>query len=217
MPNVIIFGDSRHPSLRHEVPVPLPDPIGYLEAEVSRTILAGSLDVPRMQALGDYEVVSFEELGLNELLAEGKALGAAVRGCVVRACARLGIGEAVVPGDFPLELADELRAGGRSADGGRLPVRSAPAGEDAVRARGHPPCAASGRGGHASCARRAPRRRRADRRAASRRRAPGLRRERLRAARHAGDRRRRAWRRPARPGCGPATLGRPDRRRHLSS
>ena len=74
MPNVIIFGDSRHPSLRHEVPVPLPDPIGYLEAEGSRTILAGSLDVPRLQALGDYEVVSFEELGLNELLAEGKPL-----------------------------------------------------------------------------------------------------------------------------------------------
>ena len=48
-----------------------------------------------MQALGDYEVVSFEELGLNELLAEGKPLGAAVRGCVVRACARLGIGEAL--------------------------------------------------------------------------------------------------------------------------
>ena len=64
MPNVIIFGDSRHPSLRHEVAVPLPDPIGYLEAEGSRTILAGSLDVPRLQALGDYEVVSFEELGL---------------------------------------------------------------------------------------------------------------------------------------------------------
>ena len=58
MPNVIIFGDSRHPSLRHEVAVPLPDPIGYLEAEGSRTILAGSLDVPRLQALGDYEVVS---------------------------------------------------------------------------------------------------------------------------------------------------------------
>ena len=125
MPNVIIFGDSRHPSLRHEVAVPLPDPIGYLETGGSRTILAGSLDVPRMQALGEYEVVSFEELGLNELLAEGKPLGAAVRGCVVRACARLGIGEAVVPGDFPLELADELRAAGvrLTADGSLFDLR----------------------------------------------------------------------------------------------
>ena len=209
MPNVIIFGDSRHPSLRHEVAVPLPDPIGYLEADGSRTILAGSLDVPRLQALGDYEVVSFEELGLNELLAEGKPLGAAVRGCVVRACARLGIGEAVVPGDFPLELADELRAGGVRLTADGSPVRPAPAGEDAVRARGHPPRAASGRGGHASCARRAPRRRRADCRGASRRRAAGLRRERLRAARHAGDRRRRTWRRPARRGSGPIPSGVP--------
>jgi Xaa-Pro aminopeptidase len=125
MPNVIIFGDSRHPSLRHEVPVPLPDPIGYLETGGSRTILAGSLDVPRLQALGGYDVISFEELGLNELLAEGRPLGAAVRGCVLRACERLGIGEAVVPGDFPLDLADELRSAGvtLAVDGASFDLR----------------------------------------------------------------------------------------------
>lgn len=112
MPTALVFGDSKYPSLRHEVPLALPDPIAYIEAGGSRTIVAGSLDVPRMQALGGYDVVSFEELGLTELIAEGRSLAAAIRGCVVRACARLGVTEAVVPGDFPLELADDLRAAG---------------------------------------------------------------------------------------------------------
>jgi Xaa-Pro aminopeptidase len=110
--SVLIFGDSKYPAMRHEVPLPLPDPIGYLEADGSRTILAGSLDVPRMRALGGYEVLSFEELGLGEAMSEGKTLAEATRGCVLRACERLGVREAAVPADFPLELADELRGGG---------------------------------------------------------------------------------------------------------
>jgi Xaa-Pro aminopeptidase len=123
--NVLIYGDSRYPALRHEVPVPLPDPIGYVETNGSRTILAGSLDVPRLQDLGGYDVISFEELGLNDLLAEGRPLGAALRGCVARACARLGVANAVVPGDFPLELADELREAGvrLTADGSLFDLR----------------------------------------------------------------------------------------------
>ena len=115
MTDVLIYGDSKYPALRHEVPLPLPDPIAYLEADGERTIVAGSLDVPRMQGLGSASVVSFEELGLNELLAEGKPLGDAIRGCVVRACKRLELGDVRVPGDFPLDLADELREGGVTA------------------------------------------------------------------------------------------------------
>ena len=112
MPAVLAYGDSKYPALRHEVPLPLPDPIGYVETNGTRTILAGSLDVPRMRALGGYDVVSFEELGLGELLGQGRTLADAMRACVVRACERLGIREAAVPGDFPLDLADELRAAG---------------------------------------------------------------------------------------------------------
>ena len=112
--NVLMFGDSKYPCLRHEVPLPLPDPIAYLELGERRVIVAGSLDVPRMRELGGYEVLAFEELGLNEALAGGATLQQAIAGCVVTACNRLGVGEATVPGDFPLELADSLLAAGVS-------------------------------------------------------------------------------------------------------
>jgi len=108
--SLLIFGDSKYPSLRHEVPVPLPDPIAYIESDDSRTIVAGSLDVPRMRALGGYDVLSFEELGLAEQLMQGKPLGQAMFVCVGEACRRLGVEQAAVPSDFPLELADELRS-----------------------------------------------------------------------------------------------------------
>jgi Xaa-Pro aminopeptidase len=123
--NVLIYGDSKYPALRHEVPVTLPDPIAYIEQDGERTIVAGSLDVPRLQALGGYRVISFEESGLAELMGQGVALGDAIRGCVVRACARLRVREAVVPSDLPVELADELRAAGIAVrpDGALLDLR----------------------------------------------------------------------------------------------
>ena len=101
MADVLIFGDDRSSALRNEVPVAMPDPIGYVEREGARTVLAGSLDVPRFKALGSLEVISFEELGLNELLAAGSSLPEAFRELVLRACRRLGVTDAVVPADFP--------------------------------------------------------------------------------------------------------------------
>ncbi len=112
MPSILIFGDSKYASLRHEVPLPLPDPIAYLESSTSRTIVAGSLDLPRMRALGGCEVLAFEELGLAEQLTQGKSLAEAMFACVLEACRRLGLSDVVVPSDFPLELADVLRSGG---------------------------------------------------------------------------------------------------------
>jgi Xaa-Pro aminopeptidase len=94
------------------VPLPLPDPIIYVERSGARFIFAGALDLPRMQALGDYEVVSLESLGLDELLAAGASLPDALRELVLRACRHLALGAAITPGDFPLEVADHLRAQG---------------------------------------------------------------------------------------------------------
>ncbi len=123
--NVLLFGDSKNPALRHEVPLPLPDPIAYLETAGGRTIVAGSLDVPRMRELGGYAVIAFEELGLNNLLAEGKPLSEAIAGCIVHACVRLGVTEVTTAADCPLGLADSLRAAGVSvaADGAALDLR----------------------------------------------------------------------------------------------
>jgi len=117
--DVLAFGDSRSAALRHEVLLSMPDPVAYVETGGRRCVVVGSLDVPRFRDLGFLEVLSFEELGLDGVLAEGKTLAEGLRECVLRACRRLGVSEATTPGDFPLELADFLRANGvgLTADG----------------------------------------------------------------------------------------------------
>ena len=52
MEGLLIFGDTKSAYLRHEVPVPLPDPIAYVEAGDARHVFAGSLDVPRLGRSG---------------------------------------------------------------------------------------------------------------------------------------------------------------------
>lgn len=125
MTDVLIFGDDRCSALRNEIPLPMPDPVGFLEAGESKYILGGSLDVPRLRALGIAEVVSFEELGLGQVLGAGMSLPDAFRELTLRACRRFGLTEAVVPADFPLALADFLRDGGVSvrADGAMFDLR----------------------------------------------------------------------------------------------
>lgn len=113
--NILLYGDSRSAYVRHEVPVALPDPVGYLEAGGDRHVLAGSLDVPRMTELGrreGFSVTSFEELGLLEVMGGGEPLGAAITECLLRACRRFGVTEVGTSDDFPLAVADHLRAGG---------------------------------------------------------------------------------------------------------
>jgi Xaa-Pro aminopeptidase len=122
--DVLIYGDSRYPSLRHEVPVPLPDPIVYVERARRRYVFAGSLDIPRLTALGQehgFEVVPFEELGMAELLAAGHSLPDALDQLVVRACTSIGVTEVKTPRDFPFSTADALRTGG---------IDAVPAGDD---------------------------------------------------------------------------------------
>ena len=119
MADVLIFGDAHSASLRHEIPLSLPDPVAYVERNGSRYALAGSLDVSRLRDLGTLEVISFEELGLNELVADGKPLATALQEALWRGCERIGVRNAVTPRDFPLEAADFLRAQGLTlrADG----------------------------------------------------------------------------------------------------
>jgi Xaa-Pro aminopeptidase len=112
MADVLIYADTlRSPELRHEVPVPVPDPFVYAERNGSRYVFVGSLEIPRMQELG-VELVPLEEIGADELYAGGLGWHEAARELVVRACRKIGLEEAVTPRDFPLEAADHLRANG---------------------------------------------------------------------------------------------------------
>src|SRR5262249_46472525 len=110
--NVLIFGDSRSYSLRHEVPLPFPDPVGYLEVGGKRWVLAGSVDIPRLTSLGanvGFEVVSFDDLGLGDAMKAGQSLSEAIVGTLVGACRRFSVSAVLVPADFPVGAADQLR------------------------------------------------------------------------------------------------------------
>ena len=113
MPDVLIVGDTvRSPELRHEVPLGVPDPFLYAEKDGARCVMVGSLELPRIRGLGGYEIVPPEELGLDEMLAQGMSREQIALELAVRACRRFGISDAVVPRTFPLEIADYLRANG---------------------------------------------------------------------------------------------------------
>ena len=102
----------RSPELRHEVPLPAPDAMIYLERNGTRQVFAGSLELPRLAALSGLEAFPLEELGFDELVAAGLGFYEAQPELVLRACRRAGIARASVPAAFPLAVADHLRANG---------------------------------------------------------------------------------------------------------
>jgi Xaa-Pro aminopeptidase len=114
MPDVLIYGDTvRDPAMRHEVPLMVPDPFLYAEAGGERHVVVSSLERSRIEALGsELTVHTFEEFGYDDLVSSGKGREDAVLEVLVRAAVSFGLTSATVPGDFPLELADRLRAEG---------------------------------------------------------------------------------------------------------
>jgi Xaa-Pro aminopeptidase len=111
VPDVLIFGDTiRSPELRHEVPIAVPDPFVYVERNGTRTAFVGSLELPRLSDIAGLEAVPLEELGLDELVAQGLTWHEMTTELVLRACRSSQLQSAVTPRDFPLEVADYLRA-----------------------------------------------------------------------------------------------------------
>jgi Xaa-Pro aminopeptidase len=114
--DVLIYADSiRSAEMRHEVPLGVPDPFLYAERDGKRSVVASSFELGRINAVApDIEALPFEEFGLDELYAQGLPREQIELEVVLRAVRRFGIDEAVVPGTFPLEVADELRESGIS-------------------------------------------------------------------------------------------------------
>jgi Xaa-Pro aminopeptidase len=110
--DVLIFADSMSDaSMRHEVPVPVPDPFLYLERSGERHAVVHSFEVSRLEPVG-LVAHPFEEFGYDELTAQGLPRHEVVIQALERAVAELGVKDAVVPPNFPLGLADRLRAKG---------------------------------------------------------------------------------------------------------
>lgn len=112
--DVLIFGDTvRSPELRHELPLSIGDPFLYAEAGGVRHVVISSMEVPRIEELpGPYATHSWVEYGSDELFTSGLSRDAALLEVHARAVHAIGVRAATVPADFPLELADRLRADG---------------------------------------------------------------------------------------------------------
>jgi len=114
VPDVLIHGDTmRSPELRHEVPVPVPDAFIYAEKDGRRVVVLHSLEIPRVRAdAPQLEIVPLEQLGTDDLFAQGLKGWEIELEIALRACRELGIEHAAVPPSFPVGHADYLRANG---------------------------------------------------------------------------------------------------------
>jgi Xaa-Pro aminopeptidase len=113
MPDVLVFGDTfRSPELRHEVPLGVPDPFLYAEKDGARHLVVPSLEAPRLAGVGGFEIHSWDELGIDELRADGLRPSEIQRELQLRGVREIGVTSAVVPETFPLWLADVLRGDG---------------------------------------------------------------------------------------------------------
>jgi Xaa-Pro aminopeptidase len=114
MPDVLIVADTiRSPELRHEVPLAVPDPFLYAEVGGKRAVVISSLEASRVTALGTgLEVLTFEEVGVDELLKRGLDSYEVERELHLSAVRHLGLEQAVTPTGFPLGHADYLRSQG---------------------------------------------------------------------------------------------------------
>jgi Xaa-Pro aminopeptidase len=114
MPALLLYGDTeRSPALRHEIPIAIGDGLLFAEIDGRTTILTSWLERDRIAAvLPDAQILDFVDLGMRALVEDGLTRLDAEREVVLRAVTQLGIREAVVPGDFPVAIADRLRADG---------------------------------------------------------------------------------------------------------
>lgn len=111
---LLLFGDTeRSPALRHELPLPIIDPLLFVETEDRVVVVTSQLEATRVAAkLPQAEILDFLSFGLREMREGGLTSAQAEREAVARAVEHLGITRAVVPSEFPVGLADRLRAGG---------------------------------------------------------------------------------------------------------
>jgi Xaa-Pro aminopeptidase len=114
MAGVLIYGDTvRSPAMRHELPLSVGDPFLYLETDGRRAVVTNALEVDRIaKAAPDVERLLMDELGLDELIAQGLHREVVYREVFARGVQRIGLRAATVPPDFPVALADRLREAG---------------------------------------------------------------------------------------------------------
>ena len=110
---VLIFGDSfRSADMRHAVPLGVPDPFLYAEQNGSRYVFANSMEATRLRELGLFDVHVHEEFGIDALIEAGLPRREIAAQLALRSVQSLGPKRFAVPDEFPVWLADRLRADG---------------------------------------------------------------------------------------------------------
>jgi Xaa-Pro aminopeptidase len=114
MRGLLLYGDTeRSAALRHEIPVSIGDPFLFAEADGATYILTTRLETTRLaRALPNAQLFDYFALGYKEFVENGLSRAEASREVEARAVKEIGIDEAIVPAEFPLALADRLRADG---------------------------------------------------------------------------------------------------------
>src|SRR3954451_5684709 len=114
MPDVLLYGDTiRSPALRHEIPIAIGDPLLYAEVGGRVAILASQLEATGLAAARpDAELIDMDGLGFPELRESGRPRYEILLELVARMAARIGVRSAAVDPDFPLAVAERLRADG---------------------------------------------------------------------------------------------------------
>jgi Xaa-Pro aminopeptidase len=114
MADVLLYSDTeRSAALRHEIPLAVGDPFGYAEVGGRAFILTSSLEQDRIAAVRpDAEIIEWADVGFFELLESGMPRDQMLLELISRAIAKMGLREALVDPDFPLAVADRLRADG---------------------------------------------------------------------------------------------------------
>jgi len=115
--SVLIYGDSfRSADMRHAVPLGVPDPFLYAETNGTRHVVASSMEATRLRELDLFDVHVHEDYGMDELIASGLDRRELTAQLALRSVAGLGLERATVPQNFPVWLADRLRAEGVELD-----------------------------------------------------------------------------------------------------
>lgn len=108
---VLMYSDTvRSPDLRYVIPHSVADPFLYVEHDGHKRVVVRSLEVERMTEVAGVEPHPDEEFGLDELQAQGVRSAEISRRVALNACRAFGVTSAAVPPDFPVALADLLRA-----------------------------------------------------------------------------------------------------------
>jgi Xaa-Pro aminopeptidase len=114
MADLLLFSDTeRSGALRHEIPIAIGDPFLFAEVGGRAVVLTSSLEKERIAAARpDAELIDFADLGFHELLRGDQSRDEIILELVSRAVAQIGVREAIVDPEFPVAVADRLRADG---------------------------------------------------------------------------------------------------------